>query len=35
MSNDRVVIGKIVFAAIRAAWRCLTAYLISIYYGGE
>ena len=32
MSNDCVVVGKIVFAAIRAAWRCLTAYLISIYY---
>jgi hypothetical protein len=32
MNTARVVVGKIVFAAIRAAWRCLTAYLISIYY---
>lgn len=32
MNTARVVVGKIVFVAIRAAWRCLTAYLISIYY---
>ena len=32
MNTARVVVGKIVFAAIRTAWRCLTAYLISIYY---
>ena len=35
MEAIRVVVGKIVFAAIRAACRCLTAYLISINMEGN
>lgn len=35
MNTVRVIIGKVVFAALRTALRCLMAYFISIYIGGK